>query len=41
MVDTYDTMNSGVPNFLCVAYALHKVDGCTRCAECHYLGGCG
>ncbi|HEU4851688.1 MAG TPA: adenosylcobalamin-dependent ribonucleoside-diphosphate reductase [Telluria sp.] len=25
----------------CGAYALHKVDGCTRCAECHYLGGCG
>ncbi|ELR24555.1 nicotinate phosphoribosyltransferase [Acanthamoeba castellanii str. Neff] len=24
LVDTYDTMNSGVPNFLCVAYALHK-----------------
>ncbi|MFD2366263.1 adenosylcobalamin-dependent ribonucleoside-diphosphate reductase [Pseudoduganella sp. GCM10020061] len=25
----------------CGARALHKVDGCTRCAECHYLGGCG
>ena len=25
LVDTYDTIKSGVPNFLCVAYALHKL----------------
>ncbi|MGZ3181862.1 MAG: adenosylcobalamin-dependent ribonucleoside-diphosphate reductase [Telluria sp.] len=25
----------------CGARALHKVDGCTRCTECHYVGGCG
>ncbi|HEY1042348.1 MAG TPA: adenosylcobalamin-dependent ribonucleoside-diphosphate reductase [Telluria sp.] len=25
----------------CGARALHKVDGCTRCAECHYIGACG
>ncbi|KYQ90181.1 nicotinate phosphoribosyltransferase-like protein [Tieghemostelium lacteum] len=25
LVDTYDTMNSGVPNFLCLALALHKI----------------
>ncbi|HZX28357.1 MAG TPA: adenosylcobalamin-dependent ribonucleoside-diphosphate reductase [Telluria sp.] len=25
----------------CGARALRKVDGCTRCTECHYLGGCG
>jgi ribonucleoside-diphosphate reductase alpha chain len=25
----------------CGAYALHKVDGCTRCSECNYIGGCG
>jgi len=25
----------------CGARALHKVDGCTRCVECHYMGGCG
>ncbi|HEU4853337.1 MAG TPA: adenosylcobalamin-dependent ribonucleoside-diphosphate reductase [Telluria sp.] len=25
----------------CGAHALRKVDGCTRCAECHYQGGCG
>jgi ribonucleoside-diphosphate reductase alpha chain len=25
----------------CGAHALHKVDGCTRCAECNYVGGCG
>ena len=25
----------------CGAYALRKIDGCTRCTECHYLGGCG
>jgi ribonucleoside-diphosphate reductase alpha chain len=24
----------------CGARALHKVDGCTRCTSCHYLGGC-
>jgi ribonucleoside-diphosphate reductase alpha chain len=24
----------------CGARALHKVDGCTRCTACHYLGGC-
>lgn len=24
LVDTYDTINSGIPNFLCVALALHK-----------------
>ncbi|KAL6069911.1 Nicotinate phosphoribosyltransferase [Balamuthia mandrillaris] len=24
LVDTYDTLKSGIPNFLCVAYALHK-----------------
>ena len=25
----------------CGALALRKVDGCSRCSECHYLGGCG
>ena len=25
----------------CGARALRKVDGCTRCVECHYMGGCG
>jgi ribonucleoside-diphosphate reductase alpha chain len=25
----------------CGAYALRKVDGCSHCAECHYVGGCG
>ena len=25
----------------CGARALHKVDGCQRCAECHYIGSCG
>jgi ribonucleoside-diphosphate reductase alpha chain len=25
----------------CGALALHRIDGCIRCTECHYLGGCG
>lgn len=25
----------------CGANALRKIDGCTRCTECHYIGGCG
>ena len=25
----------------CGARALQKVDGCARCAECHYIGSCG
>jgi ribonucleoside-diphosphate reductase alpha chain len=25
----------------CGAYALRKVDGCSRCEACHYVGGCG
>ena len=25
----------------CGAYALRKVDGCSHCAECHYVGECG
>ncbi len=25
----------------CGAYALHKVDGCSHCSECHYIGSCG
>jgi ribonucleoside-diphosphate reductase alpha chain len=25
----------------CGARALTRVDGCTRCSECHYMGGCG
>jgi ribonucleoside-diphosphate reductase alpha chain len=25
----------------CGAYALRKIDGCTRCTECHYIGSCG
>jgi ribonucleoside-diphosphate reductase alpha chain len=25
----------------CGARALRKVDGCTRCEECHYVGECG
>jgi ribonucleoside-diphosphate reductase alpha chain len=24
----------------CGARALRKIDGCTRCTECHYVGGC-
>ena len=24
-----------------VAHALHKVDGCLRCANCHHIGSCG
>jgi ribonucleoside-diphosphate reductase alpha chain len=24
----------------CGAGTLHRVDGCTRCTSCHYLGGC-
>jgi ribonucleoside-diphosphate reductase alpha chain len=25
----------------CGARALHKIDGCRRCTECHYIGSCG
>jgi ribonucleoside-diphosphate reductase alpha chain len=25
----------------CGARALHKIDGCAHCAECHYIGSCG
>ena len=25
----------------CGANALHKVDGCSHCSECHYIGSCG
>ncbi|GAB3417004.1 adenosylcobalamin-dependent ribonucleoside-diphosphate reductase [Massilia agilis] len=25
----------------CGARALRKIDGCTRCTECNYVGGCG
>jgi ribonucleoside-diphosphate reductase alpha chain len=25
----------------CGARSLHKVDGCQRCAACHYIGSCG
>lgn len=25
----------------CGAHALQKIDGCTHCAECNYIGGCG
>ncbi|MFC0132640.1 ribonucleoside-diphosphate reductase, adenosylcobalamin-dependent [Massilia eurypsychrophila] len=25
----------------CGAHALHKVDGCSHCSECHYIGSCG
>jgi len=25
----------------CGALALHKVDGCSHCGECHYIGSCG
>jgi ribonucleoside-diphosphate reductase alpha chain len=25
----------------CGAQALHKVDGCSHCSECHYIGSCG
>jgi ribonucleoside-diphosphate reductase alpha chain len=25
----------------CGARALRRIDGCTRCAECHYVGECG
>ena len=25
----------------CGAHALHKVDGCLRCANCHHIGSCG
>lgn len=25
----------------CGAPALHKVDGCSHCSECHYIGSCG
>ena len=25
----------------CGAYALRKIDGCSHCGECHYIGSCG
>jgi ribonucleoside-diphosphate reductase alpha chain len=25
----------------CGAHALHKVDGCLRCSNCHHIGNCG
>jgi ribonucleoside-diphosphate reductase alpha chain len=25
----------------CGAYALRKIDGCSHCTECHYIGSCG
>lgn len=25
----------------CGAYALRKIDGCSHCSECHYIGSCG
>jgi ribonucleoside-diphosphate reductase alpha chain len=25
----------------CGAHALHKVDGCSHCSQCHYIGSCG
>jgi ribonucleoside-diphosphate reductase alpha chain len=25
----------------CGAHALHKVDGCLRCANCNHIGSCG
>ena len=25
----------------CGAFAMRMVDGCSRCAECHYIGACG
>ena len=25
----------------CGAHALRKIDGCSHCAECHYIGSCG
>jgi ribonucleoside-diphosphate reductase alpha chain len=34
-------MSSGKKCPDCGAHALHKVDGCLRCANCHYIGNCG
>jgi ribonucleoside-diphosphate reductase alpha chain len=35
-----DTVGTGAKCPECGARTLRKVDGCTRCTACHYLGGC-
>ncbi len=25
----------------CGAHALHRIDGCSHCSQCHYIGSCG
>ena len=37
--DTISTNGAKCPE--CGARALRKVDGCTRCTSCHYVGECG
>lgn len=34
-------LRSGKPCPECGAHALHKVDGCAKCANCGYVGECG
>ncbi|MGT2508044.1 adenosylcobalamin-dependent ribonucleoside-diphosphate reductase [Cupriavidus basilensis] len=34
-------LGSGKPCPECGAHALHKVDGCAKCANCGYVGECG
>ncbi|KAB0592478.1 hypothetical protein, partial [Cupriavidus gilardii] len=34
-------VGTGKPCPECGAHALHKVDGCAKCANCGYVGECG
>jgi ribonucleoside-diphosphate reductase alpha chain len=34
-------IGTGKPCPECGAHALHKVDGCAKCANCGYVGECG